>query len=94
MKYSESEPQPTSRFGAKSAGGASGSARRQASAVRKSYREMAEQLDQIMAWFESGDLDIDEAVNKYEEATKLLEQMEKYLKTAENKIKKITIKKA
>jgi exodeoxyribonuclease VII small subunit len=60
----------------------------------KSYREMAEQLDQIMAWFESGDIDIDEAVKKYEEATKLLEQMENYLKTAENKIKKITIKKA
>jgi exodeoxyribonuclease VII small subunit len=60
----------------------------------KSYREMAEQLEQIMAWFESGDIDIDEAVKKYEEATKLLEQMEKYLKTAENKIKKITTKKA
>jgi exodeoxyribonuclease VII small subunit len=60
----------------------------------KSYREMAEQLEQIMAWFESGDIDIDEAVKKYEEATKLLEQMENYLKTAENKIKKITIKKA
>jgi exodeoxyribonuclease VII small subunit len=55
---------------------------------------MAEQLEQIMAWFESGDIDIDEAVKKYEEATKLLEQMENYLKTAENKIKKITIKKA
>jgi exodeoxyribonuclease VII small subunit len=94
MKYSEREPQPASLFGTKRAGGASGSARSSASAVRKSYREMAEQLDQIMAWFESGDLDIDEAVNKYEEATKLLEQMEKYLKTAENKIKKITTKKA
>jgi exodeoxyribonuclease VII small subunit len=59
----------------------------------KSYREMAEELDQIMQWFESGDLDIDEAVKKYEEATKLLNEMEKYLKTAENKIKKITTKK-
>jgi exodeoxyribonuclease VII small subunit len=59
----------------------------------KSYREMAEELDQIMQWFESGDLDIDEAVKKYEEATRLLNEMEKYLKTAENKIKKITTKK-
>jgi exodeoxyribonuclease VII small subunit len=47
-----------------------------------------------MMWFESGDTDIDEAVKKYEEATKLLDEMEKYLKTAENKIKKITTKKA
>jgi exodeoxyribonuclease VII small subunit len=56
----------------------------------KSYREMAEKLDSVMQWFESGDLDIDEAVKKYEEAKKLLDEMEKYLKTAENKIKKIS----
>jgi exodeoxyribonuclease VII small subunit len=62
-------------------------------ATQKSYREMAEQLDQIMLWFESGDIDIDEAVKKYEEASVLISEMEKYLKTAENKIKKIaTIK--
>jgi exodeoxyribonuclease VII small subunit len=62
-------------------------------AAQKSYREMAEQLDQIMLWFESGDIDIDEAVKKYEEASELISEMEKYLKTAENKIKKIaTIK--
>jgi exodeoxyribonuclease VII small subunit len=60
----------------------------------KNYREMATELEQIMMWFESGDIDIDEAVKKYEEATKLLDEMEKYLKTAENKIKKITTKKA
>jgi exodeoxyribonuclease VII small subunit len=60
----------------------------------KSYRKMAEELEQITLWFESGDIDIDEAVKKYEEATKLLDEMEKYLKTAENKIKKISLKKA
>jgi exodeoxyribonuclease VII small subunit len=54
---------------------------------------MAEQLDQIMLWFESGDIDIDEAVKKYEEASELISEMEKYLKTAENKIKKISTKK-
>jgi exodeoxyribonuclease VII small subunit len=59
-------------------------------AAQKSYREMAEQLDQIMLWFESGDIDIDEAVKKYEEASELISEMEKYLKTAENKIKKIS----
>jgi exodeoxyribonuclease VII small subunit len=62
-------------------------------AAQKSYREMAEQLDQIMLWFESGDIDIDEAVKKYEEASVLISEMEKYLKTAENKIKKISTKK-
>jgi exodeoxyribonuclease VII small subunit len=56
----------------------------------KNYRQMASELDQIMQWFESGDIDIDEAINKYEEARKLIVEMEKYLKTAENKIKKIS----
>jgi exodeoxyribonuclease VII small subunit len=56
----------------------------------KSYRQMASELDQIMQWFESGYIDIDEAINKYEEARKLIVEMEKYLKTAENKIKKIS----
>jgi exodeoxyribonuclease VII small subunit len=60
----------------------------------KSYREMAEHLDQIMMWLESGDIDIDEAVKKYEEATKLIDDMNEYLKKAENKIKKITAKKS
>jgi exodeoxyribonuclease VII small subunit len=62
------------------------------SKTSKSYRQMATELDQIMQWFESGDIDIDEAINKYEEARKLIVEMEKYLKTAENKIKKISTK--
>ena len=55
----------------------------------KTYREMSEELDNILTWFESGDVDLDEAVKKYEQAQKLLDEMEKYLKTAENKIRKI-----
>jgi exodeoxyribonuclease VII small subunit len=56
----------------------------------KTYRELSEQLEDILLWFESGDVDLDEAVTKYEEAQKLLGEMEKYLKTAENKIHKIS----
>jgi exodeoxyribonuclease VII small subunit len=59
----------------------------------RSYREMAERLDQIMLWFDSEDIDVDTAVKKYQEASELLDEMEKYLKTAENKIKKISAKK-
>jgi exodeoxyribonuclease VII small subunit len=62
------------------------------SKTSKSYRQMATELDQIMQWFESGDIDIDEAINKYEEARKLIVEMEIYLKTAENKINKISTK--
>ena len=56
----------------------------------KSYAELSAQLAEIMQWFESGDVDLDEALAKYQQATKLIEQMEAYLKTAKNKIKKVS----
>jgi exodeoxyribonuclease VII small subunit len=62
------------------------------SQAKMSYKEMSARLEEIMLWFESGEIDVDEAIKKYEEATKLLDEMEKYLKTAENKIKKISAK--
>jgi exodeoxyribonuclease VII small subunit len=58
----------------------------------KSYRHMSDELAELMAWFESRDVDIDEAVNKYEQAMELIGQMEEYLKTAENKIRKVSLK--
>jgi exodeoxyribonuclease VII small subunit len=55
----------------------------------KSYSELSAELAEIMEWFEGGEVDLDEALAKYQQASQLLEQMEKYLKTAANKIKKI-----
>jgi len=62
--------------------------------AKKSYRQMNEQLAEILAWFESEQVDLDEAVAKYEQAIKLLGEMETYLKTAQNKVKKIAAKTA
>lgn len=62
------------------------------SVAKANYREMSAKLEEIMLWFESGEIDVDEAIKKYEEAAKLLNEMEKYLKTAENKIKRISAK--
>jgi len=62
------------------------------STSKKSYRELNEELAEIMAWFESEEVDLDQAVAKYEQATKLLAEMQTYLKSAENKVKKITAK--
>ncbi len=53
------------------------------------YQEMTIQLDTLVAELQNSNLDIDEALKKYEEANKLISKMEVYLKTAENKIKKI-----
>lgn len=53
---------------------------------------MTEELSQLVDWFESDLVNLDEAVEKYEQAMDLLNQMEIYLKTAKNKVKKIAAK--
>jgi exodeoxyribonuclease VII small subunit len=55
----------------------------------KSYQELNDSLKEIIDWFEDGDLTIDDALPKYEEAIAIIKEMEKYLDSAENKIKKI-----
>ena len=56
----------------------------------KKYRDMQAELDALINWFESDDIDLDQAMVKYEQAQKLLHEMEDYLKKSEIKIKKIT----
>lgn len=53
---------------------------------------MNDELSELLAWFESEQVDLDKAVAKYEEAMELVKQMQQHLKTAENKIKKISAK--
>jgi exodeoxyribonuclease VII small subunit len=55
----------------------------------KTTTELQVELDTIIAWFDSDQVDIDEAVRKYEQGLKLVEELQARLKTAENKIKKI-----
>jgi len=57
----------------------------------KTYKQLSTELEAIINWFESGDVDLEEAIAKYDEAAKLIAQLEKHLKSAENKIKKITL---
>ena len=58
----------------------------------KNYKQLSEELAEIILWFESADVDLDKAVEKYEQAEQIMNQMQEYLATAENKIKKITAK--
>lgn len=55
----------------------------------KTYQQLAQELAEIINWFDSDQVDLDQALAKYEQAVKLLAEMEKYLKTAQNKIRKI-----
>lgn len=53
---------------------------------------MSAELAEIIEWFESDKVNLDEAVTRYEQALKLISEIETYLKSAENKIKKISTK--
>jgi exodeoxyribonuclease VII small subunit len=58
----------------------------------RNYQTMNAELAKIIDWFESDQVNLDEAVAKYEKALKLITEIETYLKTAQNKVKKISAK--
>lgn len=53
------------------------------------YQKLSAELDKILDEMQSTDIDIDEAVKKYEQGMKILAELESRLKTAENKVKKV-----
>lgn len=57
--------------------------------TKENYRELREELDGILLRLQSGDLDIEDATNQYERATKIVDKLEAYITTAENKIAKV-----
>jgi exodeoxyribonuclease VII small subunit len=52
-------------------------------------KEKLSELDELVAWFEQDDIEIDQALAKFEEAEKLADDIGKELKTAKNKIEVI-----
>ena len=53
------------------------------------YRAMSQELEAIVVALQQDDIDVDIAMQKYERGLELTTQLEKYLKTAENKIEKL-----
>lgn len=58
----------------------------------KSINELMAELDALLVWFNSGEVDIDEAVKKFDEATKIADQIKERLAETENRIKEIELK--
>ncbi len=54
-----------------------------------SYRELSDELDEILASLQNNELDIDQATKLYEQGTKITTKLQQYLKSAENKVTKI-----
>ena len=56
------------------------------------YKKLSAELEEILDQMQGGELDIDEAIKHYARGQKIVKDLQAYLKTAENKISKVTIK--
>ncbi|MCA9342402.1 exodeoxyribonuclease VII small subunit [Candidatus Saccharibacteria bacterium] len=57
--------------------------------MSKTYKQLSEDLDNIMAELQNEDSDIDESITKYKQATELIQKMEDHLNKAKLEITKI-----
>ncbi len=58
----------------------------------KSFQKQFEELEKIVASFESGKFDLDEGLEKFEEGLKIATELKKRLKEAENRLEEIKVK--
>ena len=56
------------------------------SSQSKNLRELMDDFESIVDWFDQEDIDIDKAIAKFEEGTALAENIKKHLTEAKNKI--------
>ena len=54
----------------------------------KTYTELKNELNEMLEWFEQDDIDVDKAIEKHEQAEKLITELKTYLEATEQKIKK------
>ncbi len=54
------------------------------------YRKLNQELEAILGRLQSSNLDIDQTIKEYEKGVMIVDQLEKYLKSARNKVTKIT----
>lgn len=54
--------------------------------MSKNLNDQFNELDELLNWFEKPDLDVEQAISKFEEGVKLTEAIKKRINEAENKI--------
>lgn len=57
----------------------------------KSYAELKSELDQLLELLQSEDIDVDDAIDKYERGIELVGKLEAKLKLAKNKVTKLKL---
>lgn len=56
---------------------------------KQSYQELQKRLDDIIFDLQADSIDVDAVIAKYDEAKKIIKELEAHLKKAENKIKTV-----
>lgn len=54
------------------------------------FQPQLEELERIVAWFESENVDIDQALEKFQRGMELVSHLEQWLEEAENTVQEIT----
>lgn len=62
----------------------------QSNADNRSLREQMEQLEEILAWFDSDEFELEAAVESYQQAARVAEQIDQRLTEIKNKVTIIT----
>lgn len=57
-----------------------------------SFADKMKELESLLQWFESDEVELELAVKKYEQALSLCKELEEHLKTAKNQIEVINKK--
>ena len=59
--------------------------------MEKTFEDKVKELEKIISSLENGDTPLDESINKYTEAMKLVKECDEELKTGEEKVNKIVL---
>ena len=59
-------------------------------AKQQNYQSLSSKLDTILSALQVPDLNIDEAIELYKQGQKVIKELEAYLKTAENEVRKLS----
>ena len=62
----------------------------QSNTDNRSLREQMEQLEEILAWFDSDEFELEAAVERYQQAARVAEQIDQRLREIKNKVTIIT----
>lgn len=58
---------------------------------KKKFEDKIKELDTIINELENGEIDLDDSINKYTNAMKLIKECDEELKTIEEKVNKIVL---